>query len=257
MAPSVTLAAWLTVLVVLAGGAVAAAGDPYRQMQELLDNGYYASAAQVEGPNLIRDYPDDPEAHYLYAYALYLSGNSAHSRTVLDEALALAGPDSEPRYDWLDALLLAAETDLQGAERLLEDAFARGGDYRVAMDWGRVAWQRGDFEVALSAFEAAAATDRGRLAPWTHLHQGRMLVLLQRYQEAIGAFEAALTVLDEVSSSGDDRVPARLEAYYRLGMVHEVLEDATAAIAYYERATSIDPDFAPARAALERIRGQH
>ncbi|HET8984705.1 MAG TPA: hypothetical protein VFN03_02995, partial [Trueperaceae bacterium] len=60
------LALLLATVVSLAATAFAQR-EPFQQMSGLLDQGYYNSAARLNGPELIARFPDDPEAHYLYA----------------------------------------------------------------------------------------------------------------------------------------------------------------------------------------------
>src|SRR5690606_30311397 len=98
--------------------------EPFEQMADLLEKGYYNSAARLNGPDLVARFPEDPEAHYLYARALYLTGDLAGARAKLDIAMELAG-DDVPAYSQLAALLMAAEGDPAGALRLLQNAFLR------------------------------------------------------------------------------------------------------------------------------------
>src|SRR6056297_4065146 len=112
--------AWTTVAAVLALAALALAGqaagqpDPASAMRDLLARGYYNAAAQLEGPNLVQRRPDDPEAHYLYARAAWLTDDLATARRELDLALELAGAPA-PEFVHLNGLLRAAEGDVDGA----------------------------------------------------------------------------------------------------------------------------------------------
>ena len=112
-------------------------------VQQDIDEGSYTLAAQVSGPALVSEHPDDPEAHYLYAYALYLTGDTAQAREALGRATALNPPAEDVRYPLLDGLLLAAAGDASAAEQLLRDTFTNTQDYAVATAWAQVAWQRG------------------------------------------------------------------------------------------------------------------
>ncbi len=226
------------------------------EMQRYLDEGYYAVAAQVEGPKIVQEYPDSAEAHYLYSYALYLTGNIAQAKQQLSEAFRLLGAQTRPSFDGLNGLLRAAEGDLVGAERLLQNAFLRSRSYEIAMDWGRVAWQQGNYNDALRAFSAAAETTEGQREPWPHLNQARLLSYQGRYQEAIAALNSALDVLEATDTGGGDSLPspAYVEAYYRLGEVYEAIGDFSQAESSYEAARSIDPNYAPAINALDRLK---
>jgi tetratricopeptide (TPR) repeat protein len=225
------------------------------EMQRYLDEGYYAVAAQVEGPKIIQEYPDSAEARYLYSYALYLTGDIAQAKQQLSEAFRLLGSQTRPSFDGLNGLLRAAEGDLVGAERLLQNAFLRSRSYEIAMDWGRVAWQQGNYNDALRAFSAAAETTEGQREPWPHLNQARLLNYQGRYQEAIEALNIALDVLEATDTGGDGLPsPAYVEAYYRLGEVYEAIGDFSQAESSYEAARSIDPNYAPAISALDRLK---
>ncbi len=231
---------------------VQAQNDPLAEMQHLLDEGFYALAAQFEGPRLLAEFPDLAEAHFLHAHALYLTGDPRATQA-LRRAMELSG-EPQPRYLWLDGLLRAQEGDFVTAKRLLENAFTQSQAYVIAMDWGRIAWQNGDFADALRAFEAAAQTELGQCCePWPHLSRGRLLLLEGRFQEALLAFNKALDILDATDTDGGLPSPAYAEAFYRLGRTHEALGDLAAATANYEAARSSDPTHGPTLAALARL----
>ena len=222
-------------------------------MQREIDEGSYAFAAQVSGPSLVRDLPDNPEAHYLYAYALYLTGNLEAARAELETALSLTDTP-EPKYNLLDGLLLAATGDTQEAKDLLRTSFERSQDYEVALAWGRVAWQDRDYESALEGYTAAADTEQGRLEVWPHLNRGRMLKALDRLDEALSAFQQAIDVFEANDPGGTVPDPGYVEAFFRSGEVYERLGDTRQAISFYEAALGADPNYSPARAAIDRLR---
>lgn len=244
----------LALLLPTALSGVALAQDAFTQMRDLLQRGHYNSAAQLNGPALVRDNPDSAEAHYLYARALYLTGNPRQARVQLDAALALAGNDLQASYVNLNGLLRLSEGDAEGALRAMENAFVRTGSYEYAMDWGRVAWEVGAYEQALEAFATAAATERGQREPWPQLDRGRVLLLLDRPADAVPALEAAIDAF-EASDPGGPRPPspAYVEAFYRLGEAYEQLGALEQAEASYRSATSADPNYTPARTALDRL----
>lgn len=238
---------------VLAAGVAAAQGASSDPLRDLLARGYYNAAAQLEGPNLVLRQPENPEAHYLYARALWLTGDADAARAQLDEALALV---TEPpaAYLHLDGLLLADAGDTEAALTRLEAAFARSGDYQHAMDWGMVAWRAGATQAALAAYEAAAGTERGAREPWPALNRGRILALADRFEAAIEAFETAIVVFER-SDSGDLGPPpiAYVEAFYRLGSLREALGDLDGAEQDYMAARSVDPNYTPAIEALDAL----
>jgi tetratricopeptide (TPR) repeat protein len=239
--------------VLLLGGAVGQA-DPTSAMRDLLDRGYYNAAAQLEGPNLIVEAPDDPDAHYLYARAAWLTDDLATARDQLDQAVALVATPP-PEYVHLDGLLHAATGDVEGALRSLEDAFGRSRSYRHGMDWGMVAWRSGRLDTALGAYAEAAGTEAGAREPWPHLNRGRILARVGRTDEAMRAFETAIEVFERSDPGGvRPPSPAYVEAFYRLGRLHEAAGDLAQAEQEYLAARSIDPNYTPATTALDAIR---
>lgn len=229
------------------------AQSPLEAMQREIDEGRYALAAQVSGPSLVRDFPDNPEAHYLYAYALYLTGSLDAARAELEVALSLAS-NPDPKYDFLGGLVLAAQGDTRGAKALLKGTFARSQDYEVALAWGRVAWQDRDYEEALEGYTAAANTEQGQREVWPHLNRGRMLKALGRLDEAVSAFQRAIEVFQANDPGSTVPDPGYVEAFFRLGEVYELKEDTRQAISFYEAALGADPNYSPARAAIDRLK---
>lgn len=227
--------------------------EPFQQMSDLLNQGYYNSAARLNGPELITRFPEDPEAHFLYAMALYLTDDLEGAATALAEAVRLAGSEV-PQYAHLRGMLQAANGDPAGALRTLQNAFLRTRDYDYAMDWGRVAWLAAEYDEALEAFAAAASTEQGSREMWPHLDSGRLLMLQGRSAEAITAFESAIDVFERTDRGEvGPGSPAYVEAYYRLGEVYELLGDVTQAETHYRAARTADPNYAPARIALDRL----
>ncbi len=228
-----------------------AQGEP-TALRDLLNGGYYALAAEVEGPRAVQAAPQNAEAHLLYARSLYLVGNLTNAQTQLGKAKELATtPQQRRSVTHLDALVRAAQGDAARAARLLEGIFGVAPDYQVAMDWGQVAWQGGDLEAALRAYRAAAATPKGQNEPWPTLNAARLLIQQGRYETALEPLETTLTRLE-----GDPSLrpsPAYAEVFYRLGQVHEALGGVQEAISNYQAARSADPDYTPAAEALTRL----
>jgi tetratricopeptide (TPR) repeat protein len=236
-------------------GTTAAGRDAsFAQMRDLLGRGYYNSAAQLNGPNLVRDFPDDPEAHLLYATALYLIGDLAAATSALEAASARTEGVAGPSHLHLGALIRSARGDAAGALPALREAFEAAPSYAFAMDWARVAWQAGEYEDALAAFTAAATTDRGRVEAWPHLGRGRILAALGRTTEAIAAFESAIDVF-EANDPGGPRLPSPVyvEAWFRLGEAYESIGQLPRAEVSYKAARSADPNYGPAAEALDRL----
>lgn len=240
-------------------GAATGQANPHQAMRDLLARGYYNAAAQLEGPNLVERVPGDPEAHFLYARAAWLTDDMATARRELSEALTLASSPPPPAYRHLDGLLRAEEGDPEGALRSLRDAFRRSRDYQHGMDLGLVAWRAGLFEEALDAYAAAAETERGQREPWPHLNRGRILALQDRTEAAMEAFETAIVVFERGDVGGVGPPPvAYVEAFYRLGQLHEREGDLAQAEQDFKAARSIDPNYTPAVQALDDLarRGQ-
>lgn len=244
----------LVLLLALASGAVLARDAAMDTMRDLLNRGYYNSAAHLNGPNLVESFPDDPEAHFLYARALFLVGeiDAAAARLAIANERTVGG--IPPGHVHLGALLRAAQGDAAGAVRALQNAFLRSQRYEYAMDWARVAWQAGMYEDAIEAFTAAAATEAGRREPWPHLGRGRLLAAVGRTEAAIEAFERAIDVYEtNAASAGRLPSPAYVEAWYRLGEALESLGRVVEADGAYRAARTADPNFGPAIQALERL----
>ena len=253
------LSTLLLLYLVLFGG-VTFAQSAIEQMRDLLDRGYYNSAARIIGPSLVESNPDDPEAYYLYGRSLYLTGEIAPARDALDQALLLAGDSVEPDYAHLNGLLLAAEGDLQAAGRVLRNAFIRSSEYEHAMDWGRVAWQAYNLEEALEAYRAAAQTEEGMRSSWPHLNRGRLLTFLGRSEEAIDAYRRAIEVFEENDTGEARPSPAYVESYFRLGEIYEAMGQEQGsnrflqlALDHYRASLTGDPNYAPAIEALDSL----
>ncbi|CAN5828577.1 hypothetical protein BH23DEI1_BH23DEI1_03200 [soil metagenome] len=225
----------------------------FHQMRDLLARGYYNSAAQLNGPNLVHDHPDDPEAHLLYAMALYYVGDLAGAGARLAAATDRVGSGVPPEHVHLGALIRAAQGDAAGAVRPLQNAFLRIRSYEYAMDWARVAWQAGMFDEAIDAYTAAARTERGLVEPWPELGRGRLLAARDRTDDAIAAFQRAIEIFDANDPGGILPSPAYVEAWFRLGESYERLDRLTEAETAYKAARTADPNFGPAARALDRL----
>jgi tetratricopeptide (TPR) repeat protein len=222
------------------------------QLRQQLNNGYYASATQISGPQAIKENPDNPEAYFLYSKALYYADNPSEARVQFDKAVSLIGDAATPEYTHLNGLITAAQGNLTQAVTLLETAFLKSQDYTMAMDWGRTAWQGGDFETALKAFQAATTTEEGQREVWPYLNQGRLQQFRGDLTAAITAYETALTVFD-ANDPGGPPPPSVVEINFRLGEVYESLGDKPLAKTYYEAALGLDQNYTPAKNALDRL----
>jgi tetratricopeptide (TPR) repeat protein len=246
------LAALLTLLFSLLFVNAVGTQEPFEKMYELLNRGYYNSAIQINGPALIRTFPNHSEAHYLFAYALYFANHPLESREELNLATQLK-PDSDPRFYHLDGLIAATEGNEEVALTMLRAAFDGAKTYKYAMDWGRIAWESGSYEEALEAYEYAGQTQSGHKEPWPKLNRGRILSYLGRHVEAIQAFHDSIKLFEKNDLGNQRSLLAYVEAYFRLGLTHEILGNISEANAYYQSAHSGDPMYEPALEAINRL----
>jgi tetratricopeptide (TPR) repeat protein len=244
----------LLVVVLLSSLGSASAGEDLQAMRDLIQRGYWHSAAQLNGPNLVAQHPEESEAHLLYATALYLTGDVAGAAERLAVATALIRGTLPASHVHLAALIRSDQGDPAGAARQLQNAYLRHPTYAYAMDWGRVAWQAGLADEAVAAFEAAAATPEGAREAWPHLARGRVMAAMGRWSDALAAYRRALDVY-EAHDPGGPRLPGPVyvEAWFRLGEAHEALGQLRDAEAAYRAARSVDPNHAPSVQAVDRM----
>lgn len=225
-----------------------------RALRDLIDRGYWHSAAQLSGPALVAQRPDDPEAHLLYATALFLTGDLAEAAERLAIATALTSGGLPVAHAHLAALIRAEQGDVAGAARALQNVFLRQPTYAFAMDWGRIAWQAGLLDDAANAFEAAAGTDQGAREAWPHLSLGRVHAARGRWEAAVAAYLRALDVFEANDPGGaGPPSPVYVEAWYRLGEAYEALDRLREAEAAYRAARSVDPNHGPSVQAVDRF----
>ncbi len=223
------------------------------QLRQHLADGYYASATQISGPQAIQENPDNPEAYFLYSKALYYADNPSEARAQFDKALSLIG-DAPPEYTHLDGLITAAQGNLSQAVVLLETAFLKSQDYSMAMDWGRTAWQAGNFDTALKAFQGAATTEQGQKEVWPYLNQGRIFQQVKGDSEAaITSYQTAIDIVNANDPGSPQAPPGYVEAHFRLGEIYESLGDKPLAKTYYEAALGLDRNYTPAKNALDNL----
>jgi tetratricopeptide (TPR) repeat protein len=235
-------------------GHVSGQSDATHELQLLIDTGAWQVAAHVSGPALVASNPQNQEAHFLWAHALLLTGEVDAAAAALAVANSLASNGIPAEHLHLSGLILARQGDASAGAQQLKSAFMLQPRYRYAMDWGHVAWQAGDFGEAEGAFIAAAQTDEGLIEAWPALARGRLLFAQGRHEEALRAFLTALHRY-EANDSGEPRQPgpAYVEAWYRLGLTYEALEQLDEAVAAYRTARSIDPNHGPSVLAFDRL----
>ena len=229
--------------------------EPFADMEQLLAEGRYALASQVEGPALVNRFADDPYAHYLYAQALYLVGDIAAAESTLSEALAsidmndvLALP-----YLTLQGKLAAAQGEVDRAQTLLREVFERQPNYEHASNWGQVAWQAADYEAAREAFQRAQDyADTTEETASALLNYARVLRLSDQPEEAVRVLEQLLDILDAQAIT-ELPPPAYAQAFLLLGAIYQDQGDISRARANYEAARLADPNAVAATVALEQL----
>lgn len=242
----------VVLFVLLASFGVAEDADVTR-FRELLRGGYYHSAAQLNGPELIRAHPEHAEARFLYAQALFYAGDV----TLADEQLAIAFElrgDTPGVYVALRGEIRAQQGRLAEALEELREAYGLDPSYEITMTLGTVAWQMAEFDIALEAFDAAADTPRGQRELWPYLAAGRVQLAQGEHEAALALFTRAIEVFEEqdTGSSGLPS-PGYVEAFYRLGQTYERLGNYAQAEVQYRAARSSDPNYAPAIDGLDRL----
>ncbi len=236
------------------GAAAGATADNVAALRELLSGGYYALAAQVEGPRVVEAQPQNAEAHLLYARALLLTGNVGGAAAALEQAITEQDSIEEnivTDIAHLDALVRAEQGDTEGARELLARTFEASPSYTLAMDWGRVAWQGGRLGEAARAYREAMTIPGGAQHPWPTLNLARLQLLQGDFGGAIESLNTTLDILED--ETGPLPSPAYIEAFYRLGEAHEALGELEQAVSNYQAARSSDPDYALALDALDRL----
>ena len=138
-----------------------------------------------------------PNTRVLLARLYLLSGDEAAARAAYEKALADGSVLAEAKKDLAFLLTEAAETDPEATGRALklarEAVVMLPNDAEAIDTLGLVYLRRGDPETALSHFQAALQLVNPA-EPRIHYHLGLALGALDRDQEAIEAFEAALGI---------------------------------------------------------------
>ncbi len=220
------------------------------KVENLIELGQYAFMAQFEGPKLVENFPEKAEAHYLYSYALYLTGNFAEAKIELNEGKALVG-NTSACYFWLEGLLEAANSNTDKALSLLEKAYKLEPSYVIAMDIGRTAWQQGDYRKALEAYQRATSFPKGKENPWAYINQAKLFSYQGLYNETIIVLQNLLDLLE--GKDGGDFPLVQGEVFYLLGQAYEELGDLENARINYETSLNINPNHSLAARALIRL----
>lgn len=220
-------------------------------LRQAAREGLYPSVITL-APDLISREPNNAEAHFLFALALYYTGDLTRARLELNQSRLLNLTETAD-VAYLDGLLKAAEGNIQEALKDLRKAFEQAGNYQIAMDWGNIAWEAGNYQEALDAFERASQTPIGQTLIWPELNRARILhLVLGDYENAILAYERAIETFIS-NDPGGQPSPGYVEAYFRLGQIAEAQGNIDEAISNYRSASFSDPNYEPAIVALERL----
>jgi Tfp pilus assembly protein PilF len=256
MRARVTVGVLLALIAFSFGGVMAQTVPDLSVPRARIEAGEYASAI-VRLEAFIKARPQDPDARYLLARAYYLQGgitNLERAEEAIRNAIRITG--SKPEYEWQYGLILVGQGKANaGLSRL---KVAASGDprgpnaqnvYRYAMDWGLNAWREGDTRQALEAFARAARAAPDQ--PWPLIHQGSILLSLRETDQAMIVLTRAISTLERVSAPKSH--PGFSAAYYWRGRVFEAMGKFIEARSDYTAALDHDPNFAPAKEALEGV----
>ena len=206
------------------------------KVEGLIELGEYNFVAQFEGPQLIKDFPKQAHAHYLYSYSLYLTGDFSKAKSKLSEALSLV--NSIPAdYLWLNGLLETSSYNFDKAISLLEKAYKLRPSYIIAMDMGHVAWQKGDYQKAIKAYQLAKRFPEGNKKPWPYINQAKLFSYQGNYLEVTKVLQNFLNLQEN-----REKLPLVYEeVFYLLGQAYQELGDVESARANYEATLAINP----------------
>lgn len=173
--------------------------------------------------------PDDGRIQSDYGAALTTAGRAAEAESVLRRALALTGGDDNLHFNLARSLHVQGRTD----EALAALARVREQADDVLKLSGDLHQEKGDWQRAASDYFAAL-----RLRPDHPAYLNDLGVLL----ELNGGASEHLALWQRLTAGGD----APPVAWFFLGNALAAQSRMTEALAAYERATALDPDFAEA-----------
>ena len=261
------------------------------QLKELMDDGQYELAQEL-AERLLGDSPNSPELNTLYGMVLLQRvddvsmfrklgmarrGREALERAIeIDPTFTLAYKELSDYYYYAPAI---AGGDKEEAARLLESirefdpsyyylyaagrAMDEGGNMRAAElfesalrerpNWSEAFLQLGiaqrrlqNYEEAKGSLEQAYSLDPSQLMAYFHI--GLIgLSSANHIAESIDAFKTYIRLGESDNARFID------QAYWRLGMLHELSNDLESARASYAASISLNPDLEEARSALEQL----
>jgi protein O-mannosyl-transferase len=236
------------------------------------------SQALVYARRAVQLSPRDPFIHNGLANVLAALGRTGQAIEEMHTALQL-DPANAFVHNNLSAMLLALGRDDQALAEVrkairLQPGFGPfwvnlGAAYNAGRQWERAAeacrhgLAADPYDGALFDQLGVALVNLGRgaqaLDAWrraVHLEPGDLdaRANLATYYLQIGELDKAQAQLD-AGLAASPNAPDAYVAHYKLGFIYERKGLQQAAASEYERALAMKPDFAPARAELDRVRG--
>ena len=176
-------------------------------------------------------------------YAKYRDSNEAVRRRHFPARTALFDESFDTYPETQDQVEFGADEMALIAARLqtIQSREIRRLEAEIQIRDGRLAWQRGEHEIALGFFRRAVA----HLPDYAEAARtlAEFLHRLERYAEAADHARRATTLR-----------PAHQEYWHFLGVTLRAAGDLEGAMAAQERALEIDPDHEPSRQTLAAIR---
>jgi tetratricopeptide (TPR) repeat protein len=250
---------WFIVLFCILISSVLAQNTDLAVLREKLESGDYKTVILQLEP-FVKLKPNDPDWHFLLARAYYLTGGALNQARAEDQIrLAIKLVAFRAEFEWQYGLILEAlgKTD-QALSHLRASVMGdpRGllnsSLYRYAMDWGGVAWRKGDLRQALEAFQAASRINPNQ--PWALVHQTALHLALNEARLAEPIIVRCIKLLE--TGKYATKHPVWAEAYFWYGQTLEALARFNEAKGAYLKALEHDPKFSRAREAFENLRSK-
>jgi len=183
--------------------------------------------------------PGDAAARYNLGVAYLRQGKNNEALKELEEAERLSQGDIGMLEQIGESFFSMKEYDrsLRSYGKVLE---SNSRDVKTLSRIGEIYYSKGDLERAYDAYSKVTriqpATENARIA---YLNMGNILDDAQRYDEAIKAYESALTIRDN-----DDLT------YYNLGIAYKHSNQAAMAVNSWKKGAQINPENQKIRLAL-------
>lgn len=210
-------------------------GQAYYNLSALYDSWHDTASVSYALSRAAALNPRDVSARFGFGQALAAQEHGSEERALQEWQAAGAA-----EYFIEQGLVLASAGDHTGALEQYERAIAVDPDFADGYYYlGRTLSRVGRQEEALAALELSAALESPS-SPRRYLLRAEIYVAREEWEAALAAFGQA------ASLSPWDPVP-----YYQMGWVLEQkLGDREPAMAYFQQALQINPDYVPPRLAL-------